>query len=474
VFLETGTHRGATAAWASQHFERVVTIEASEGLYRAAVAAYGHLDNVRLVLGDTRSVLPGEVERLDGPAVVWLDSHWSGGESYGEGLECPLLSEIETLRSAEHDQYLFIDDARLFVAPPPRPHNMDQWPGLVQVTEALTRGERPLETLILGHAFVAVPTRARELVRMLAQDAATRAWQESSRPPVLRLGVRRGFALASAPPSAESASAGESHPDRMTPPVNLKAAIRSRLARVVRWFLEVSKEAMDERTPDVVPSVLAPTSVSDAGDYPEFCQRAAQDASLFACFRRDEVYMSILGLDASWGPIYFDAIPPGSAAAGLIPEVAQWDDAIGDPIKVTLPNGVMIAPTTLWYLKVADDLARLFGSFAGADVCEIGVGYGGQCRVLDALFPLRSYTLVDLRPVLSLAERFLSHFPLHCELRLRTMNELAVQAYDLVISNYAFSELAGHIQQAYVRKAVATTPRGTSSSTISDPRSEPA
>jgi hypothetical protein len=182
-FLETGTHRGATAAWAAEHFEHVVTIEASEALYRAAVAAHGHLGNLRLVLGDTRLVLPGEVERLDGPAVVWLDSHWSGGESYGEALECPLLFEIETLRGADEDHYLFIDDARLFVAPPPRPHDMDQWPGLVQVTEALTRGRRPLETLILGDTFVAVPAHAGQLVRAFAQDAATRAWQESSRPP---------------------------------------------------------------------------------------------------------------------------------------------------------------------------------------------------------------------------------------------------------------------------------------------------
>jgi hypothetical protein len=186
-FLETGTYRGATAAWAAQHFEQVVTIEASEELYRAAVAAYGHLDNLRLVLGDTRSVLSREVEQLDGAAVVWLDSHWSGGATYGEGRECPLLSEIETLRSARREHFLFIDDARLFVAPPPRPHDVDQWPGLVQVTEALTQGERPLETLILGDTFVAVPARARPLVWAFAQDVATDAGERSSRLPDRRL-----------------------------------------------------------------------------------------------------------------------------------------------------------------------------------------------------------------------------------------------------------------------------------------------
>jgi hypothetical protein len=97
-FLETGTHQGATAARASQHFEHVVTIEASETLYRAAVAAHGHLDNLRLVLGDTRSVLSGEVERLDGPAVVWLDSHWSGGERPLETLILGAASRSRRLR----------------------------------------------------------------------------------------------------------------------------------------------------------------------------------------------------------------------------------------------------------------------------------------------------------------------------------------------------------------------------------------
>jgi hypothetical protein len=217
---------------------------------------------------------------------------------------------------------------------------------------------------------------------------------------------------------------------------------------------------MGERAPRRVPSTVAPTSLSDNVLYPEFCWRAAHDARVFERFRREDVYMSIVGLDEAWARTYFDAIPPESPAARLIADVAAKDDLIGDPIRVTLPSGEMVAPQTLRYLKVGDDLRRLFGSLEGADVCEIGGGYGGQCRILDALWPLRSYTLVDLRPVLSLADRFLSHFPLHCELRLRTMNELAVQGYDLVISNYAFSELAGHIQQAYMRKVIASTPRG--------------
>jgi putative sugar O-methyltransferase len=205
---------------------------------------------------------------------------------------------------------------------------------------------------------------------------------------------------------------------------------------------------------------VAPTSLSDNVRYPDFCRRAAHNSRVFAQFRRDPGYMSVLGLDEKWGWKYFEALTPDSPAARLIPEAAAKDDLIGDPITLTLPDGIAVAPTTLRYLKVADDLERLFGSLDGGSVCEIGAGYGGQCRVLDALWPLRSYTLVDLRPVLSLAERYLAHFALNCQARFRTMNELPVESYDLFISNYAFSELAGHIQEAYFRKAIAATPRG--------------
>jgi hypothetical protein len=135
-------------------------------------------------------------------------------------------------------------------------------------------------------------------------------------------------------------------------------------------------------------------------------------------------------------------------------------DTIGDPPTITLPDGTRIAPTTLRYLKVADDLESHFGSLDGATVCEIGGGYGGLCRVLDGMWALAGYTLVDLRPALLLAERFLSYVPLRCSLRLQTMNELTAEPYDLLVSNYAFSELAGPIQDAYYAKLLAHASRG--------------
>ena len=142
---------------------------------RRAIEKRGRLPNVRWVLGDTRAVLPAEIGRLEGPAIVWLDSHWSGGLTYGEDSQCPLLAEIAAVRATEHEHYLFIDDARLFLAPPTPPHEPDQWPTLTEVVSALTSGDRPLDVLVLDDTFVAVPRFARDHVRRYAQNVSAAA-----------------------------------------------------------------------------------------------------------------------------------------------------------------------------------------------------------------------------------------------------------------------------------------------------------
>jgi hypothetical protein len=163
-FLETGTHRGHTAAWAAKHFSLVVTIEASPELHQAAAQQHRLLANVRFVLGDSRTALAAELAALGAPAVLWLDSHWSGGETYGEQAECPLLSELEAVRASPLDHFVFIDDARLFLSPPPRPHKAEQWPTLTEVMAALTV-DRPRGVVVVGDVFVAVPVEAASFVQ---------------------------------------------------------------------------------------------------------------------------------------------------------------------------------------------------------------------------------------------------------------------------------------------------------------------
>jgi hypothetical protein len=187
-FVETGTLRGATAAWASQHFRRVWTIEASARLHVEAQQRHASRRNVEFVLGDSRRALPRVLGELDGPAIFWLDAHWSGRATHGTDDQCPLIEEIAEIDASPHPAYLLIDDARLFLAPPPASHRVDQWPNIAQVLAALVRGAARY-VVVTEDVIVAVPPEARAAVIAHCQEVQAR---ERARP---TSDLRRGFGL---------------------------------------------------------------------------------------------------------------------------------------------------------------------------------------------------------------------------------------------------------------------------------------
>lgn len=169
-FVETGTLRGATAAWAAEHFRRVWTVELSPELHRQARERHGSRPNIEFVLADSRVALPGIVGALDAPAVFWLDAHWSGRSTAGAEDECPLLGEIAAVDRARHPAYVLIDDARYFLSPPPSPHRPEQWPDLASVVAALVRA-RPRYIAVVEDVIVAVPLDARPAVLAYCRGA---------------------------------------------------------------------------------------------------------------------------------------------------------------------------------------------------------------------------------------------------------------------------------------------------------------
>jgi putative sugar O-methyltransferase len=208
--------------------------------------------------------------------------------------------------------------------------------------------------------------------------------------------------------------------------------------------------------PRVVLPSHAKSITGGMGGYLDVCRMGPLDSRVFADFRRNPSYTEALEhVSEEQGREYLRLMSAAGRARRNIVEAAKNDD-IGNPATMCLDSGLMISPTTLRYLKVADDVEKLFGSsiLDGADVVEIGVGYGGQCRILDSLFKIKSYTLVDLKPVLNLAGEFLSNFPLRCTLHFLTMNELSPQPYDFALSNYALTELSREVQEVYFAKAL--------------------
>ena len=105
------------------------------------------------------------------------------------------------------------------------------------------------------------------------------------------------------------------------------------------------------------------------------------------------------------------------------------------------------------------ELVEHFGTLDNFKIAEIGVGYGGQCMTITNYFDVQNYTLIDLPEVLALAKRYLSIND-SSNLEFKTMSELKVSEYDLIISNYAITECNKRVQLEYINKVLRGSKHG--------------
>ena len=103
VFIETGTYMGDTAIWASDHFDNVITIEASEEIYKSQNKKYG----IKYILGDSSNLLK---QIISENSLIYLDAHYSGGTTFNT---YPLIEELNGINSSELENLsIIVDDAR--------------------------------------------------------------------------------------------------------------------------------------------------------------------------------------------------------------------------------------------------------------------------------------------------------------------------------------------------------------------------
>jgi hypothetical protein len=158
--IETGTLHGRTARALAGIFSEVVTIELSEDLHAAASEALRPIAHIRALQGHSVDRLRDEAD-ADTPTFYFLDGHWSGGKTAGEDDECPVLDELEAIGAGHPDDCFVIDDARLFMAPPPPPHRAAEWPTIDELFEALRRQHPEHVITVAADQVIAVPARAR-------------------------------------------------------------------------------------------------------------------------------------------------------------------------------------------------------------------------------------------------------------------------------------------------------------------------
>ena len=112
-------------------------------------------------------------------------------------------------------------------------------------------------------------------------------------------------------------------------------------------------------------------------------------------------------------------------------------------------------------LKVLSDLKQLCGSLDNFNIIEIGVGYGGQCKIISDFFNIQNYYLVDLDESLNLAEKYLNKLNVK-NVKVVRPSEIARldKKFDLIISNYAFTEISRSIQEFYLNNILLKSTHG--------------
>jgi putative sugar O-methyltransferase len=201
-------------------------------------------------------------------------------------------------------------------------------------------------------------------------------------------------------------------------------------------------------------------SDSENTKYVEGIKRILNSDKKFQGFRKSFRYREILEHVSFYqGFNYLQVMKRRHINVGALLECAKKNDAIGRPVTFRYKNFGIASPTTLRYLKVAADIEELFGSKFDT-VVEIGAGYGGQASILFERVDIKSYYIYDLPEAQNLIRRYLQAHPAQNEVEMLPIGKVETQSFDLVISNYAFSELPIEIQREYCEKILSNCHSG--------------
>ena len=210
-------------------------------------------------------------------------------------------------------------------------------------------------------------------------------------------------------------------------------------------------------------NVIFSKSISQNSEfYPKFCQAAAKDDAVFKTFRRDPAIRAII--ETCWdklsGAYFLNEIE--TKYPQLLPYLRQIceEDIIGSPIAFDYPPYGTISPIVLRYVKIVGDLQREFGDLSKLNIAEIGGGFGGQCKIINNIGSFASYTIIDLPECTPLINKYLASFAIK---NLKTINSNVLTTpiqCDLIISNFAFSELDQSEQLHYMQMVINSAKRG--------------
>ncbi|HWF19529.1 MAG TPA: hypothetical protein VG754_09680 [Verrucomicrobiae bacterium] len=172
VFVETGTFKGESLRAALPFFKECHSVELSPEYHAAALKNFKGCPGVHLHLGESPAWLRKERTRFAAtPTLFWLDAHWCVAEdAAGENSQSPLLGELEAIGSLHPQGVVLIDDARLYLCPPPAPHRASDWPDLHSIVQSLLSLSSNHRLMVLNDVLVFYPAGLHSTMGQFAHE----------------------------------------------------------------------------------------------------------------------------------------------------------------------------------------------------------------------------------------------------------------------------------------------------------------
>jgi hypothetical protein len=118
VFVESGTYQGDTVQQVLRLdlFKKIYSVELNHNLWEQSSSRFLNNENVQILEGDTFDHFKTIIrDNKKARMTFWLDGHASGPLAGGKAGGCPLLEELNDIKSSSIKTHtIFIDDRRLF------------------------------------------------------------------------------------------------------------------------------------------------------------------------------------------------------------------------------------------------------------------------------------------------------------------------------------------------------------------------
>lgn len=202
------------------------------------------------------------------------------------------------------------------------------------------------------------------------------------------------------------------------------------------------------------------TSITDTlSGYKNVCSNAEFDDNIFYNFKQIEEYKQVVSTVHAGSEKYIEYMTNSPISNEKFIDdmiaAAKANDKIGNQDLYDYgPKWGVLSPTSLAYGKIITELVEIFGNLDGKSIVEIGAGYGGLCLMISKMFKVKSYTIIDIKEALKLSKRYLTESGVDNLVFVENNAQLSEENYDLLISNYAFSECAHDQQMFYIENVL--------------------